>query len=625
MIATVLSIVRAAVPPIANHLWQSTAFVLAVSLLTLLFGRNRARVRFFLWLAASAKFLVPFSAFMALGSLVPLPHPPSPAAKSSLIFPTYIVNQRFSAGAVTRGLSAQNLAPHFGAWIPAGLAVIWAFGFASVLLTWCMRWKYVSRMLRRSIRADESREADILRRIENDAKARTRTRFLVSGELMEPGVCGIFRPVMLWPAKLSSRLEDAHIEAILAHEVAHVQHRDNLTASIHMIVEAIFWFHPFVWWIERKMIEERERACDEVVIQSANRAEIYAESLLKVSRFCAEFPLSCVSGITGADLRRRIESIMAPRFTDLGIRKRLLLWTLAASVIAGPVACGFMRKAPSPRPAQISGVPPLPSFEVASVKPNHSGSHFSITSIGVLNGSLGPAVPKDRFVATNTTIKMLICWAWAGDSLSWSDDRVSGGPGWINSDRYDINGKLEDSQVAALEELAPQDRVPQIKLMVQSLLKDRFGLVVRNTMLTVPVFALVAARGGPKLQETVAGSSSAIEIDGHPARVLKRVGEIKGHAIPVSTLAQWMSQDELGRPVVDRTGLTGKYDVDLKWTPDLNGSMAPGSPLTGATPPDASGPSIFTAVQEQLGLKLEPSTGPEDALRIVHIEKPTAN
>ena len=132
------------------------------------------------------------------------------------------------------------------------------------------------------------REIEILRRIENSTKARTRIRLLVSSELIEPGVFGIFHPVLLWPAQLSDRLEDAHLDAVLSHEVAHVYRRDNLTALIHMAVEAIFWFHPLVWWIERKMVEERERACDEAVLQSGKRAEIYADSLLKVSRFCED-------------------------------------------------------------------------------------------------------------------------------------------------------------------------------------------------------------------------------------------------------------------------------------------------------------------------------------------------
>ncbi len=127
---------------------------------------------------------------------------------------------------------------------------------------------------------------------------------------MEPGILGVFRPALLWPERLSEKLEDEHIEAIMAHELEHVRRRDNLTAMLHMVVEALFWFHPMVWWIERRMVEERERACDEAVVQMGGSAEAYAESLLKACRFCLESPMVCMAGITGADLKMRIQSIM---------------------------------------------------------------------------------------------------------------------------------------------------------------------------------------------------------------------------------------------------------------------------------------------------------------------------
>src|SRR5678815_3368799 len=96
------------------------------------------------------------------------------------------------------------------------------------------------------------------------------------------------------------------IEAILAHEVAHVHRRDNLAAMVHMAVEALCWFHPLVWWIGARLIDERERACDEDVLGRGSAAEVYAESILKTCRFSIESPLRCVAGVTGADLKRRI-------------------------------------------------------------------------------------------------------------------------------------------------------------------------------------------------------------------------------------------------------------------------------------------------------------------------------
>lgn len=643
MTENMLSLLRGAGPPIANHILQSTAFVAAVGLLSLLFGKNHARVRYRLWLAASVKFLIPFSVLIALGSAIPRSNDAAPVLQRPLISALQTVAQPFSAGAVTHEQNSQSLLQRAKEWIPSALGLIWALGFAAVFLACYARWRRVSKMLQAVIPFDDRREVEILRRIESYTSARTQTRFLFSSEVMEPGIFGIFHPVLLWPAHLSDRLEDAHLEAILAHEIAHVNRRDNLTALIHMVVEAIFWFHPFVWWIERRMLEERERACDEAAVQFGGRADIYADGLLRVSRFCTELPLLCVSGITGADLSKRIRAIMTSRFTDLGIGKRLMLSALGFGIVAGPLAFGLMQEA-SPTGQILHATGPLPSFEVATIKPNHSGSGFAAFRVP------GMAAPKDRFIATNTTIKGLILWAWApGTTRPLPDDQVVGGPSWIDSDRYDIDAKLEDSQIAALEKLVPWDRSVQVKLMVQSLLASRFELVLNDSATAPrPVYALVVGRGGPKLQETVPGSTpppvnfsmppppppppgasqTAPQAPAIPPRALIafRPGEIMAFAIPMSDLAREL-QGRLGRPVLDRTGLKGKYSFDLKWTPDVNPPEAIPAPSTGAetASPDASGPSIFTAVQEQLGLKLESTKSSEEAIAIVHIGKPSEN
>ena len=176
---------------------------------------------------------------------------------------------------------------------------------------------------------------------------------------MEPGIFGIFRPVLLWPATISEHLQDSHLRAILAHEVSHVRRRDNLAAAMHMAVEAIFWFHPMVWWLGARLVEERELACDEEVLQLGNPPSIYAESILKTCEFCVESPLACVSGVTGAELKKRIVRIMTPNPAEkLNPGRRLLVgfcgncgrcWTCPLRSMehpAGPCAI-----APGERPA----------------------------------------------------------------------------------------------------------------------------------------------------------------------------------------------------------------------------------------------------------------------------------
>lgn len=307
-----------------------------------------------------------------------------------------------------------------------------------------------------------------------------------------------------------------------------------------------------------------------------------------------------------------------PRFNDPG--KRLALAVLAMSAVAGPVTFGLMQNAPASGQT-LHPTPPLPSFEVASIRPDHSGVHSARI------GAAGMSAPVDRFIATNFTIKDLICWAWAGESVSLPGDQVSGGPGWINSEHYDIDAKLEESQAAAMAKLAPPNRILQIRLMLQSLLADRFGLVVKDGSVMRRVYALAIAKGGSKLQETVPGSKSPIMDGARPMQGFAERGEIRAHGMPITFLVRMLSQQGVGRPVVDETGLKGKYNFDLKWNPDLSSpALIQGtSPGPESSPPLTSGPSIFTALQEQLGLKLESTKGPVESIVIVHIEKPSAN
>jgi uncharacterized protein (TIGR03435 family) len=242
-------------------------------------------------------------------------------------------------------------------------------------------------------------------------------------------------------------------------------------------------------------------------------------------------------------------------------------------------------------------------------------------------GAAGHGAPKDRFIATNITVKALICWAFGGTSVPLPSNEVSGGPSWINSERYDIDAKLDDSQATAIAKLSINDQIVQVRLMVQSLLADRFKLTAKDITVTRPIYALVIAKGGPKMQETVPGSESPSKAGSHPVQFSGGRGELSGHGIPMTILVRFLSQEGLGRPVVDKTGLNGNYDLELKWNPDLDSPemMQGTSPGTGSASPDSSGPSIFTAIQDQLGLRLKAAEGPVEDLVIVNIEKPSEN
>ncbi len=341
------SMVAGIAAAVGNHLWQSTVFAVAAWLMTLQLRRNRAHVRYSIWLAASVKFLIPFSLLIDLGGFLRKPQHAHPSLQTTLSSAMGVVSQPFS-GMPAHTMNAQSLPQQLTVLLPEVFAGVWFCGMVTVLLIWCMRWRKIYRALHQAVPVKSGREFALLQRLETLTKSRIHVPMLRSEDMMEPGIFGIFHPLMLWPNRLSERLENEHIEGILAHELMHVRRHDNLTAAIHMLVEVVFWFHPLVWWMESRMLEERERACDEAVVQLAGRPEVYAEGLLKACRFCAESPLICVSGITGADLKDRIIRIMTEHLVQkMDLRRKLLLGVAGFASLAIPVAFGLVHAAES--------------------------------------------------------------------------------------------------------------------------------------------------------------------------------------------------------------------------------------------------------------------------------------
>jgi TonB family protein len=336
MIPENLSAVGAA---IANHLWQSTLFAVLAAFFTLALRKNQARVRHHLWLAASLKFLVPFALLTNLGSHLARLHS-STDSQPVFYFVLQTMSQPFHQAQDARGLLAASLTR----WLPGLIAALWMAGFVTVIGLWCLQWLRVAAAIRGAVPVASGREVEILRRVEKFAGIRSPISLRSSQTSLEPGIFGIFRPLLLWPAGISKHLQDAHLEAVLGHEVQHVRRRDNLAAAMHMVVEAIFWFHPLVWWLGARLVEERERACDEEVLRLGNQPEIYAESILKTCEFCVASPMACVSGVTGADLKQRIVRIMTQRSADrLGFLKKLLLVAIGTGAVAGPIVAGLIK------------------------------------------------------------------------------------------------------------------------------------------------------------------------------------------------------------------------------------------------------------------------------------------
>ncbi len=311
--------------------------------------------------------------------------------------------------------------------------------------------------------------------------------------------------------------------------------------------------------------------------------------------------------------------------TRMTMKMRCLSAAAAVAAIVGPAGLGVMieprLRAQAPQTAAAG-----PAFEVASVKPNNSGDGRVMFA----------NQPGGRFTATNVTLKMLIRMAY-----QLQDFQIVGGPGWMTSDHFDIVAKAEDGappETPSLDRTAPT----RTQLMIRALLAERFQLVVHTESRELPIYALVLARSDGKLGPDLHKSDvdcAALFAAGRgrgplpppgpppagermPCGIRIGMGNMAIGSAPLSQIANAMA-NFLGRTVLDKTGLTGNYDANLTWTPDQMPQRPPGAPEL--PPLDPNGPSIFTAVQEQLGLKLDSQKGQVSALVIDRAERPKEN
>jgi bla regulator protein blaR1 len=294
--------------------------------------------------------------------------------------------------------------------------------------------------------------------------------------------------------------------------------------------------------------------------------------------------------------------------------------TTAAALVVGTFGASSVR---AQGPASLHATAAVPEFEAASVKPNKAGGPFGIGF-----------QPGGRFSATNVTLRMLIS-AGYGTPQPLPLFQVLGGPAWLDTDRFDVVAKA-----AANPQPGPAGPPPEMFLMIQKLLADRFQLAVHNESRELPVYALVMARADGKMGEHLritatdcaammaAGRNGAPPAPPGPGSpfcgIRGGIGRLNGSSATMTIFSNVLSR-QVNRVVLDRTGLTGSYDFELEWTPD---QMPTGSdePRPGALPPPpADGPSIFTALQEQLGVKLDSTKGPVNVLAVDHAEPPAAD
>jgi uncharacterized protein (TIGR03435 family) len=388
-----------------------------------------------------------------------------------------------------------------------------------------------------------------------------------------------------------------------------------------MVVEALFWFHPLVWWLGARMMEERERACDEEVLRMGTEPQVYAEGILRICELYLESPLECVAGVTGANLKRRIEAIMANRVAlGLNLPRKIALAIAGAAALALPVLIGMVTVPPTraqsaaaqpptvapenvvtgttdapAKPLQLSQLKPTPVPPRATQSPAATLPEFDAASIKPVDPSGGGRTsvvwfePGRAFTKNSVTTYRIILAAY-----HLREYQLFGGPAWASSDWFTLQAKAADSSADE----------SQLRLMLQTLLIKRFQLVAHRETREMPVYALIVSKNGTKLREWKqgdpvpprAGTERSVSAMG-PRTMERFVDELN--------LPGLSAMYGLNRPVLDKTGLKGVYLFNYWW----------------------DSPEDFTTqvIEDQLGLKLESQKAPVDALVIDHIEKPTEN
>ena len=537
---------------IFNHLWQSTFFAAAVALACFALRRNSPRLRYWLWLAASLKFLVPFAMIVSMGARVQVP-PDTPSLHAVTV-------QQISAYFAPVSVFPATATPHAIFRWSLALTAVWAAGALLLLLRWFGRWRTIQLAARQATRLP----------------LRLSVATFSTPSMLEPGVFGVFRPVLLLPEGITDNLTPDQFDAVLAHELRHVRYRDNLTAALHMCVETAFWFHPMVWWIGAKLMDERERDCDEAVLRQGSRPGDYARGIVHVCERYVESPLACTSGIGGSDLKTRIREIMTWRGSlPVTLRGKAMLAAGALAAVFIPFVIGILR-AQSGTPDTV-----VREFEVASIKPYlPQGPHYEMCNL---------RSDPMRLSLTGCTLKGLVRWAYDLKPFQLPAQ----GPAWIDTDRYVIEARST----------APATR-PELMRMLQPMLAARFGLRVHWELRQGPVYFLNVANHGLKLP---------------PATRKDHCGEV--NIRPNSLWADCDSMDDFAedlqefavkdRPVINRTRLAGKqYEIKMDVSLDEEA---------------ADGPSLFSALPAQLGLTLTSGRAPVRKLVLDHVQRPESN
>jgi len=482
------------------------------------------------------------------------------------------------------------------------VVMVWLAGAVVFWVRLAGGWVVAARMRSVSVRQAPQEWQQILRKLSAQIGLSRPVRLLISALVQVPTVIGWLRPVVLVPVGALSGLPAEYLEALLLHELAHVRRHDYLVNILQSVAEALLFYHPAVWWVSGHIRAERELCCDDVAVAVSGDALTYARALAQLESYRPAHLTAAVAA-NGGSLPDRIARLLGqPR---PAVRIGLGPGVLAVAILLVAAAYGLFGQSNA-----------RPAFQSVSIKRNTS------------NWSERFRHPMSMGV--NSSLLLLIQFAYAthdnpmlGHSLPLPASQVIGGPAWLNSQGYDIEVKP-----------GANTDPKQWWLMWQTLLADRFKLKLHRETRELPVYNLTTARGGPKMPPAkqvdcvsfppgtkphqVPGKVDCGYVSGPFGGSTKGLLHIEGRKVHIADLIRELALI-LDRPILDKTGFTGEFDLSLNFTPD--GALM-GMPPGYGGPANPTLPNIFAALEEQLGLELVPAKGPVEVLVVDHAEQP---
>jgi len=414
-----------------DHLWQSTLFGAAIWSITLCLRGNSAAVRHGLWLTASLKFLVPFSALYLLGAAAGIP---PPVESQPAFFPAAL---DVAAPVLSPVMASGHATRESFLWPVVG--GVWLVISACLSLSWWRGWR-MARRLSLAARPAPGSLPDVR----------------VTDAIIEPSVARVIHPVVLLPASLPERLTPDQLLAVLAHEREHIARFDLLKAQLHRLVTVLFWFHPLVWFIGRRLVEERERACDEAVLAAGHEPEEYAAGILAVCRHCAGAgQRHAVSALSG-DLTQRVGHILDNRSpASLGFLKSFTLSLAACVLVIGPLFAGTVAEAARHRQKLERDTRVL------------MNANLEVRTVGSGTASLRLSDSGMELNVASSSLRELLAMAYGVTPAEVK------GLDWLDNPRYDIRAVLPESVTE------PDDFDPMaMRGLVTQLLAARFNLEI---------------------------------------------------------------------------------------------------------------------------------------------------